>query len=69
MASYCDVTPQEKEILDLSAKVIALKDSEGFEPAVRELRESLHEYLNRTRDKVADLAFAIASTSESKAAD
>ena len=62
------MTPQEQNILDLSAKVIALKDTEEFEPAVRELRESLHKYLNRARDQVADLAFVVAAYDASKAA-
>ena len=62
------MSPAE-QIIDLSAKVIAMRDTDGFEVAVRELREAIHAHLSQTRDKVADLAFMIANESESNAAD
>lgn len=63
------MTPAEQKIIDLSTKVIAMRDTDGFEVAVRELREAIHAHLAQTRDKVADLAFMIANESESNAAD
>lgn len=63
------VTPAEQKIVDLSAKVIAVQGTAGFEPALEELRQAIHEHINRARDGVADLAFQIASISDSKAAD
>lgn len=63
------VSPAEQKIIDLSAKVISMQDTADFEPAVQELRASIHGYLEGLRDKVAELALIVASESESKAAD
>ena len=63
------VTPAEQKIIDLSAKAIALQDTPEFEPILRELQKAIREHLFCVRDKVADLALLIASTSDSKAAD
>ena len=63
------MTPAEQKILDLSAKVIALQNTEEFQPVVQELRATIHEYLESARDRVAELAFVITNESESKAAD
>ena len=63
------ISPAEQKILDLSRKVIAAQGTAELEPAVRQLRKALHEYLNSSRDRVADLAFVIAAHDDSKAAD
>jgi len=63
------VTPAERKILELSRKVIALQNTDEFQPAVEELRATIHSYLESMRDKVAELAFIIANESDSKAAD
>jgi hypothetical protein len=63
------VNPAENQIIELSAKVIALRDSDDFEFALEQLRNAIHLHLSRSRDKVADLAFLIANESGSKAAD
>ena len=61
--------PAEQKIIDLSAKVISMQDTADFEPAVQELRASIHIYLENLRDKVAELALVIAAENDSKAAD
>ena len=58
----------EQKIIDLSSKVIAMKDTEAFEPAIQELKAAIHEHVSNVRDKVAELAFVVAKESESKAA-
>lgn len=63
------MNPAENQIIELSAKVIALRDSDDFEFALEQLRNAIHLHLSRSRDKVADLAFLIANESGSKAAD
>jgi predicted translin family RNA/ssDNA-binding protein len=63
------MTPAEKKILDLSARVIAQQETDEFQPAVEELRATIHAYLEGIRDKVAELAFVVANESDSKAAD
>ena len=51
------MTPAEDSILELSGRVIALRDSNEFEPALELLRKAIHLHLSGTREKVADLAF------------
>ena len=63
------MTSSEQKIVDLSTKVITLRDSKEFESAIAELRDAIHAHLSRSRDKVADLAFLVANKSKSKAAD
>ena len=61
---------QEEQIRQLCSKVVALQDCDQLQPAVCELRAAIHDYISRTRDRVADLAFVAAVLdSESKAAD
>ena len=60
------MTPAEQKIVDLSVKVIATQDTEAFRSAIRELKNALHAHVSDTRDKVADLALAIANINESK---
>ncbi len=57
----------EQKIIDLSAKVVALQDTPEFWPAVHELREAIHNHLSSVRDKVADLAFLIATENDKAA--
>ena len=63
------MTSNEQKIVELSAKVIAMQDTEAFEPAIRELRAAIHEHIEGARVKVAEMAFAIKNESDSKAAD
>ena len=58
----------DQKILDLSARVIAVKNTPEFELAIRELKEAIREHVEGMRDKVADLTFVVANESESKAA-
>lgn len=62
------MTIAEQRILDLSAKVIALQNTDEFQDAVAELRACLHEYLENTRSRVVELAVIIRNESQSKAA-
>jgi hypothetical protein len=59
----------EQNIIDLSAKVIAVKNTPEFELAIRELKEAIREHIEGMRDKIADLTFVVANESESNAAD
>ena len=62
------MTLAEQKIIDLSAKVIAMKDTDGFQPAIQELRAAIHEHIEGAREKVAEIAFVIKNESDSKAA-
>ncbi len=59
----------ERKIIDLSAKVVAVQDTPEFWPAVRELKDAIHDHVSSTREKVSDFAFLIANESKSNAAD
>ena len=59
----------DQKILDLSARVIAVKNTPEFELAIRELKEAIREHIEGMRDKVADLSFVVANKNESKADD
>ena len=59
----------EQKIIDLSAKVIAVKDTPEFDRTIRELKEAIREHIEGMRDKVSDLTFVVANKSESEADD
>ncbi len=63
------ISASERKIIDLSAKVVAVQDTPEFWPAVRELKDAIHDHVSSTREKVSDLAFLIANESKSNAAD
>ena len=58
----------EQQIRDLCAKVISTQNTDEFAHAAKALKKALHEHFSALRDKVADLALAIAAEDESKAA-
>jgi len=61
------VTPTEQKIIDLSTKVIAMQDSDGFEAAIRELRAAIREHIEGARNRIT--AFVVANDNDSKAAN
>jgi hypothetical protein len=58
-----------EKIRQLCRKVIELPERDcELEPALRELRTTIHEHLNRTRERVIELAFVTAQENQKKAA-